>query len=492
MKFPTDLKDFEAVIGLEIHVQLKTRSKMFTDAPTGFGNPPNSLINAVVLGLPGSLPTLNKGAIEQAIKTGLLFDCTIPDRFQWDRKNYFYPDSPKNYQLTQLDHPVCVGGAVEIELAGPSRNEMGEHKWIGLDHAHLEEDVGKLTHTPGGSLVDYNRAGTPLLEIVTRPDLRSAEEAVALLQSVRMQLSAAGISDCDMEKGQMRCDANVSVRPNGHEGLNPRVEMKNLNSITGVRNAIQFEIQRQSRVYLKGGMVTQETRRWDADAGNTTSLRSKEDAHDYRYFPDPDLLPVEFPRERIEELKSELPERIFAKQRRYMERFAFPYSLTSVICYDPELSCFFEDALTHFNKDPKLLANYIANELQRERANAAGDGLLPIADLSIGPAHLAELARIVSDGTITKQIAKDVFVEMFKTGQMPAEIVQEKNLTAAEDDDDLKKLCEEVIQSNPVAAAQVREGNSKAMNSFIGPIMKASKGTADPQKVRRLLAEILQ
>ena len=328
------MPDYEAVIGLEIHVQLKTRSKMFTDAPTGFGQPPNSLTNAVVMGLPGTLPVLNKGAIEQAIRMGLVFGSEIPEVFQWDRKNYFYPDSPKNYQLTQKDSPVCIGGAVEIELASASRNLMGEHKIIHLDHAHLEEDVGKLTHFDKDSLVDYNRAGTPLLELVTQPDLRSADEAVALLQSIRMHLTAAGVSDCDMEKGQMRCDANVSVRPVGQETLNNRAEMKNLNSITGIKNAINYEIKRQIRAYEKGQAVTQETRRWDADTGRTSSMRSKEEAHDYRYFPDPDLLPVRFPRERVEELKAGLPENVFDRQRRYEAAFGLPYTVTSVICYD--------------------------------------------------------------------------------------------------------------------------------------------------------------
>jgi aspartyl-tRNA(Asn)/glutamyl-tRNA(Gln) amidotransferase subunit B len=486
------MPEYEAVIGLEIHVQLKTASKVFTDAPTGFGQPPNSLVNAVVMGLPGTLPVLNRSAIEQAIRMGLVFGCEIPDSFHWDRKNYFYPDSPKNYQLTQKDAPVCLGGQVEIELPGPSRNQMGEHRIIHLDHAHLEEDVGKLTHFDNESLVDYNRAGTPLLEIVTQPDLRSPEEAVALLQSIRMHLTAAGVSDCDMEKGQMRCDANVSVRPKGQAALNNRAEMKNLNSITGVRNAIAYEIRRQVRAYEAGKPVPQETRRWDADAGRTSSMRSKEEAHDYRYFPDPDLLPVRFPRERVEELRAGLPERVFDRQRRYMEQYALPYTLASVICRDHELAAYFEQALAACPGNPKALANYIANELQRERAAAAGDGLLPMEEVRMRPAALAGLVRMIDDGELGKHAAKEVLVEMFASGRDAAAIAAEKGLQSGpQDDGALEAWCRDAIAANPVAAQQVRDGSDKAINSFIGPVMKASKGKADPQAVRALLTRLI-
>jgi len=487
------MPEYEAVIGLEVHVQLKTASKMFTDAPTGFGQPPNSLTNAVVMGLPGTLPVLNKGAIEQAIKMGLIFDSSIPETFQWDRKNYFYPDSPKNYQLTQMDAPVCIGGEVEIELAGSSRNLMGEHKIIHLDHAHLEEDVGKLTHFENDSLVDYNRAGTPLLEIVTKPDLHSADEAVALLQSIRMHLTAAGVSDCDMEKGQMRCDANVSVRPVGQEALNNRTEMKNLNSITGVKNAIIYEIKRQTKAYEKGMRVPQETRRWDADVGRTSSMRSKEEAHDYRYFPDPDLLPVHFPRERVEELRTELPERVFVRQRRYYDSYSLPYTVTSVICYDHELALYFEEAMTAYGKNPKALANYIANELQRERSQASGDGNLPMSEVLLKPAALAGLVRAIDEGVITKQLARDVFIEMFQTGKSAESIIVEKGLKVEpQDESELEQWCRDAVAANAVAAQQVRDGNEKAINSFVGPVMKASRGKANPKAVRDTLLRIIQ
>lgn len=487
------MPEYEAVIGLEVHVQLKTESKMFTDAPTGFGAPPNSLTNAVVMGLPGTLPVLNKGAIEQAIRFGLIFGSEIPEMFQWDRKNYFYPDSPKNYQLTQLDAPCCVGGEVEIELAGPSRNQMGEHLIIHLDHAHLEEDVGKLTHFTKDSLVDYNRAGTPLLEIVTKPDLHSADEAVALLQSIRMHLTAAGVSDCDMEKGQMRCDANVSVRPKGQEGLNPRAEMKNLNSITGVKNAINYEIKRQSRVYDKGGSVTQETRRWDAEAGRTSSMRSKEEAHDYRYFPDPDLLPVHFPRERINELAEGLPERVFDRQRRYHETLDLPYTVTSVICYDHELADFFEQGLAEYGANPKALANYVANELQRERSQAQGDGYQPMSKVKLSAAALARMVKLIDDGKLTKQLAREVFVDMFSTGREAQAVMDEKGIKVeVQDAGELENWCREAIDSNPVAAQQFLDGNDKAVNSYMGPVMKASKGKANPKDVREMLVRLIR
>jgi len=488
--------EYEAVIGLEVHVQLKTESKMFSRVPQGFGAAPNTQTDPTILGLPGALPVLNHRAIEQSVKVGLIFGSEIPETCKWDRKNYFYPDSPKNYQISQYDQPICVGGAVEIEMPGPARNIMGEHRHVQLTRAHLEEDVGKLTHFENDSLVDYNRAGTPLLEIVTEPDIHSADEAVAFLQSLRMHLVAAGISDCDMEKGQMRCDANVSIRPVGSSVLNKRTEMKNLNSISGVKNAITYEIRRQIKLVEKGGTVVQETRRWDAEAGVTTSMRGKEEAHDYRYFPDPDLMPVRFPRERIDALRASLPERVFDKQRRYMDALGLPYTVTSVIAFDWELAHFFEAALRIYDGAPQAVANYIVNELQRERASAEGDGLLPMADLRIGPAHIAELARAVEEGVVSKHLAKDVFVEMFRSGKMPAAIIDEQGLATPAASDDavaqLEEWCRAAIAANAKAADEFRAGQAKALNSFIGPVMKAAGGRADPKLIRDTLIRLLQ
>jgi aspartyl-tRNA(Asn)/glutamyl-tRNA(Gln) amidotransferase subunit B len=484
--------EFEAVIGLEVHVQLKTASKMFTRVGQGFGSEPNTLTDPVIMGLPGVLPVLNERALEQSIKVGLIFDSEIPEVCKWDRKNYFYPDSPKNYQLTQFDQPICVGGEVEIELTGPSRNVMGEHRTVKLTRAHLEEDVGKLTHFDHDSLVDYNRAGTPLLEIVTEPDLHTPDEAVAFLQSLRMHLTAADVSDCDMEKGQMRCDANVSVRPKGSTELRKRTEMKNLNSITGVKNAIAYEIRRQIRAYENGEAVIQETRRWDADLGRTTSMRSKEEAHDYRYFPDPDLMPVRFPRERVEALKAALPERVFDQQRRYLDDLGLPYTVTSVICFDYELANYFEAALAVYGKNPKALANYVVNELQRERSASDGEGLLPMSAVKLTPERMAGLVKVIDDGVITKQIAKDVIVEMFATGDDAMAIIEAKGLKQeSTDSGELEGLVREVVAGNAKAAEEFRGGNDKAINSFIGPIMKATRGKANPQQVQELLRKVL-
>ena len=483
--------EFEAVIGLEVHVQLKTRTKMFTRVAQGFGEDPNTLTDPVIMGLPGVLPVLNLAAIEQSVKVGLIFDSEIPEVCKWDRKNYFYPDSPKNYQITQFDQPICVGGRVEVELVGESRNVMGEHRFVALTRAHLEEDVGKLTHFEQDSLIDYNRAGTPLLEIVTEPDLHTPEEAVAFLQSLRMHLVAAGISDCDMEKGQMRCDANVSVRPSGSSVLNKRTEMKNLNTISGVKNAIAYEVRRQTKVYQQGGSIVQETRRWDADAGMTTSMRGKEEAHDYRYFPDPDLMPVRLPRERIEALRTELPERVFDRQRRYQKDYDLPYTLTSVICFDHELAAYFERAMAAYNGNPKALANYIANELQRERSAAAGEGMLAMAEVKMEPEALAALVEVIDAGVISKQVAKDVLIAMFQTGKHPSVIIEEKGLKDDTDTDQLEAICREAVAGNAKAAGEFRAGNDKAINSFIGPIMKATRGKANPAVVQQLLRKVL-
>jgi hypothetical protein len=312
--------DFEAVIGLEVHVQVKTRSKMFSRTAAGFGHPPNTLTDPVVLALPGALPVINRAALDQVIKAGLMLDCEIAPVCKWDRKNYFYPDSPKNYQISQYDRPICLGGRVEIELPGPARNVMGPHRWIPLTRIHLEEDVGKLSHGADGSLVDLNRAGTPLMEIVSEPALRSADEAHAFLTALRSLMVAAGVSDCDMEKGQMRCDANVSIRPAGSEALGTKVELKNLNSISFVRDGIGHEIRRQEAVVAAGGTIVQETRDYDGQAGTSRSLRSKEMAHDYRYFPDPDLMPVRVDEAWKARLRAACPERPFDRQRRYFER----------------------------------------------------------------------------------------------------------------------------------------------------------------------------
>lgn len=510
---------YEPVIGLEVHVQLRTRRKMFARAPQGYGHEPNTLLDPVVLALPGTLPVLNKAAIDHMILMGLLFGCTIAKRCKWDRKNYWYPDSPKNYQISQYDQPLCTGGAVEIELPGPNRATMGEHLDIPLTRIHLEEDPGKLTHFGNYSLIDDNRTGTPLAEIVTEPALRTADEAVAFLKAVRLSLIAAGIADCDMEKGQMRCDANVSLRPKGSSILNTRTEMKNLNSFSAVKAAILSEIQRQESLYTSGraAEIIQETRRWDADRRCTFSLRGKEEAMDYRYFPDPDLMPVEVDESWKETLRQRLPERPYERQRRYLQSFGLPCSTASVLINDP-VACHLFEETTALGARPRDAANLIVNDLSRLRASndpqdqleappdhgdaadspvARGDG-----DTSPDPATpdgfgaitaplLAELLQLIENNTISRQIAQDILPELFQNGISPSVIVQNKGLAQNNDDAELEKFCAEAIAADPAAVSKFRSGNEKAINAFKGPVMKATKGKAAPQAVDRILRRLL-
>lgn len=479
---------YEAVIGLEVHVQVKTRSKMFARVAAGYGQPENTLTDPVVLALPGVLPVLNKEAIDKTIKAGLLLNCRIAEVCKWDRKNYFYPDSPKNYQLSQYDQPLCIGGGVEIELPGASRNVMGEHKVIPLTRIHLEEDVGKLNHSSRESLVDYNRAGTPLMEIVSDPAMHTADEAHAYLTSLRQTMVYGGISDCDMEKGQMRCDANISIRPVGETKLGTKVELKNLNSISFVRDGIAHEIARQIAVVESGGKIVQETRDYDGMTGTSQSLRSKEDAHDYRYFPDPDLMPVKVDAAWRERIAATCPERPFDKQRRFIEQYQLPYTLTSVLIPDLALCDWFEEAAKAAPGKAQAVANWIVNDLLRE-LGAAG---IQLSDTKVRPAQVSALVGLVEAGTITGQIAKQVFVEMFATGVEPAAIVEAKGLKSDTDSGELEQWCRESIAANAKALADFKAGKDSAINGFKGPVMKASKGKANPKLVdetlRRLLA----
>ncbi|HEY5078677.1 MAG TPA: Asp-tRNA(Asn)/Glu-tRNA(Gln) amidotransferase subunit GatB, partial [Opitutaceae bacterium] len=459
--------NFEAVIGLEVHVQLKTRSKMFTRVAAGFGEPENTLTDPVVLALPGTLPVMNKEALDKILKAGLLLGCEIAAVCKWDRKNYFYPDSPKNYQISQYDQPLCRGGSVEIELPGPARNVMGEHKTIALTRIHLEEDVGKLNHGESDSLVDFNRAGTPLMEIVSEPVLRSAEEAFAYLTALKAVMIYGRISDCDMEKGQLRCDANISIRPVGQAELGTKVELKNLNSISFVRDGIALEIKRQVAVALAGGTITQETRDYDGQTGVSRSLRSKEMAHDYRYFPDPDLMPVQVSAEWRAQVRATCPELPFDRQRRLQKEFGVPYTITSVLVPDRELGDFFEEA-ARLSAKPQAAGNWIANDLLRE----LGLSKLSLAQSKARPEHIAALVKLVDEGAILSNAAKEVFVDMFQTGEMPAAIVARKGLAAETNPDELERWCREAIAANPKSAADFRGGKDSAINAPKGPVMK--------------------
>jgi aspartyl-tRNA(Asn)/glutamyl-tRNA(Gln) amidotransferase subunit B len=480
--------NYEPVIGLEVHVQVKTRSKMFSRVAAAYGEPPNTLTDPVVLALPGALPVMNKAALDQVVRVGLLLGCDIAPVCKWDRKNYFYPDSPKNYQISQYDQPICRGGALEIELPGPARNVMGEHKRIPLTRIHLEEDVGKLNHFARESLVDFNRAGTPLMEIVTEPALHGAEEAYAFLAALRMLMVAGGISDCDMEKGQMRCDANVSIRPAGTAALGTKVELKNLNSISFVRDGIAAEIRRQIAVVEDGGTLVQETRDYDGETGASQSLRTKEMAHDYRYFPDPDLMPVVVDEAWKANLRASLPELPFDRQRRFFAEYQLPYTLTAVLVPDRGLSDYFEEAAKRCGR-PHAAANWIANDLLRE----LGGDTARLADCPLRPEHVAGLVRLVDDGVISSSLAKEVFAEVFRSGEAPDAVVARRGLRQSTDTGELERWCAGAIAANPKSVADFRAGRENAINAMKGHVMKQSQGRANPRRVdeilRRMLAE---
>jgi len=481
--------NYEAVIGLEVHVQIKTQSKMFTRVAAGYGHEPNTLTDPVVLALPGALPVMNKAALDAIIKAGLLLGCEIAPVCKWDRKNYFYPDSPKNYQISQYDQPICLGGAVEIELPGSARNIMGEHKKIPLTRIHLEEDVGKLNHGATDSLVDYNRAGTPLMEIVSDPAMHTAEEAYAYLTSLRATMIYGGISDCDMEKGQLRCDANISIRPVGATHLGTKVELKNLNSISFVRDGIEHEIKRQIAVVERGGTLVQETRDYDGQTGTSQSLRSKEMAHDYRYFPDPDLMPVKVDEPWKARLRAECPELPFAKQRRFIEQYQLPYSLTSVLVWDRALADYFEEAAKLAGPGKaQAVGNWIVNDLLRELSAAH----LSLAQSKVRPAHIAALVKLVDAGTVLTNAAKEIFIEMAATGDQPDAIADRKGLKATPtDSNELEQWCRDSIAANPKAVTEFKSGKESALNAFKGPIMKAAKGKANPKLVDETLRKLL-
>lgn len=480
--------EYEAVIGLEVHVQIKAESKIFTRCRAGYGYEPNTLVDPVIMGLPGALPVMNKAALDGIIKAGLALNCTIPDTCKWDRKNYFYPDSPNNYQITQYDQPICEGGWVEIEMPGHNRGVMGEHKKIKLTRIHLENDVGKLNHFSEDSLVDYNRAGTSLMEIVSEPDMHSGEDAFAFLTAIRQTMIYCGISDCDMEKGQMRADANISVRPVGETKLGTKIELKNLNSITGVKNGIEYEIKRQIRELKKGNTIKQATWRWNAELGQTEMMREKEDAHDYRYFPDPDLMPVKIDDEWRKRIQDEIPELPWDKQRRFVEEYELPYSITSVLVPDRNLSDWFEIAAKQAPKSAQAIGNLVVNDLLRDLSETG----TKLEDCKVTPDTLLGLVRVVEKGVIPKNVAnKDVFPEMFKTGEAAEQVIERKGLKPDFDEGQVKAWCQEAINENPKPVEDYRSGNEKALNALLGPVMKKSRGKANPQVVNKLIRELL-
>uniref|UniRef100_A0A7C4RSK7 Aspartyl/glutamyl-tRNA(Asn/Gln) amidotransferase subunit B n=1 Tax=Desulfatirhabdium butyrativorans TaxID=340467 RepID=A0A7C4RSK7_9BACT len=473
--------EFEAVIGLEVHAQLKTATKIFCGCSTAFGAAPNTQVCPVCLGMPGVLPVLNRKVVEYAIRMGLATHCSISTESRFARKNYFYPDLPKGYQISQYEQPICHHGWIDISL------EEGT-KRIGITRIHMEEDAGKLLHDPGGSFsrVDLNRTGVPLIEIVSEPDMRSPEEAVAYLKSLHSILRYLDICDGNMEEGSFRCDANVSVRPKGSEGFGTRTEIKNVNSFRFIEKALQYEIRRQIDVVLDGCSVIQETRLWDSTNQQTFSMRGKEEAHDYRYFPDPDLVPLHIDDPWIREIERSLPELPDAKRKRFMEVYGLSAYDAAMLTSDRELADYFERCAAR-SGNPKGSCNWIIGPLLALlKTEASG-----IDTIRIQPEDLAELIQLIDRGTISGKIAKTVFEEMAASGKKAEVIVQEKGLVQVSDSAQIETIVQQVIAANPKEAAEYRAGKEKLMGFFVGQVMKASRGKANPQVVNEMLKKML-
>jgi aspartyl-tRNA(Asn)/glutamyl-tRNA(Gln) amidotransferase subunit B len=491
--------EYEAVIGLETHVQLKTKSKMWCGCANAFGSPPNTNVCPVCLGLPGVLPVPNDEALRLTVLTGFMLNCEIPRFAKFDRKSYFYPDMPKNYQITQYDKPSTANGRVEFEFNGGLSR-------VRITRAHLEEDVGKSTHFERNSGVDFNRAGVPLMEIVSEPDLTSADMAYEYLNALKDILVYGGVSDCDMEKGMVRCDVNVSVRPRGTKELGAKIEIKNMNSFSGVRRALEYEIPRQIEVLTKGGRLIQSTRRWDDAAGVTEEMRTKEHAHDYRYFPDPDLMPLAPTDAWLAEVKSRVVELPLARKQRFMKDYGLPASDAQTFVWDVPLGNYFE-GIAKKSKNPKAVANWVINNLRaklaesssrREEAPSEDPAIdqslltsaaagLTLDNLKFKPEAILELTGLVDAKTISSSAAQQVFAEMFDTGKSPAAIVQEKGLAQVSDTGAIEKFCDEAIAANPGPANDFKSGKAAALNFLKGQVMKLSKGKANPALVGEIL-----
>ena len=472
---------YEPVIGLEVHAQLLTQSKMFCACGTSFGLPANTQTCPICLGMPGTLPVVNRKAVEMAIRTGLALNCTIRSTNRFARKNYFYPDLPKGYQISQYEEPICEHGWVEASVGSSPKR-------IKIRRAHLEEDAGKNVHDAGagGSRVDLNRAGTPLLEIVTEPDMRSADEVVAYLKMLRDVLMYLGVCDGNMEEGSLRCEPNLSLRPVGQKALGTKVELKNINSFKFVKEALEYEIKRQTNVLNEGGKVNQETRLWDVEKGVTATMRSKEEAHDYRYFPDPDLVPLSLSVEWIEELRQTVPELPAVRQKRFVSEYGLPEYDTGVLTVSKPLADYFESCVKLFNQ-PKAVSNWVMGELLRELNNSG----TAVGDSPVSPERLVSLLKLVDNGTISLKVAREIFPELYASKMSPEQIVQEKGLTQVSDEGALGKIIDEVIAKNPAQVAQYRSGKEQVFGFFVGQVMKESGGKANPGKVNELLKKKL-
>ncbi|MFC5468599.1 Asp-tRNA(Asn)/Glu-tRNA(Gln) amidotransferase subunit GatB [Cohnella suwonensis] len=475
------MSKYETVVGLEVHVELHTKSKIFCGCSTSFGAPPNTHTCPVCLGHPGVLPVLNRQAVEYAMKAAMAINCEIAEWCKFDRKNYFYPDSPKAYQISQYDQPVGQNGWIDIEVDGTTKR-------IGITRLHLEEDAGKLTHIEGGfgSLVDLNRVGTPLVEIVSEPDIRSPEEAKAYLEKLRAIMQYCDVSDVKMEEGSLRCDANISIRPYGQEKFGTRAELKNMNSFRGVQRGLEYEELRQADILDSGGTVVQETRRWDEAQGKTFSMRGKEEAHDYRYFPDPDLVRLHIDAEWKARVKASIPELPDARQARYIQQFGLSSYDAGVLTASMKLADFFEESLKH-TTDAKASANWIMGEL----LGYLNANNLELGDVKITGQGLGEMIQLIEKGTISNKIAKTVFKGMLESGKSPQSIVEEQGLVQISDEGAIVAIVDAVIAANPQSVEDFRGGKDKAIGFLVGQIMKETKGKANPGLVNKLLVERL-
>ncbi|MDP7045871.1 MAG: Asp-tRNA(Asn)/Glu-tRNA(Gln) amidotransferase subunit GatB [SAR324 cluster bacterium] len=474
--------EFEPVIGLEIHLQLATASKIFCSCSTEFGNPPNANTCPVCLGLPGALPVLNRNVPEFAAQLGIALNCEVRLDSQFARKNYFYPDLPKAYQISQFDRPICENGWLDIETESRGKSR------IGITRIHMEEDAGKLVHTEGStdSLVDLNRAGVPLLEIVSEPDVRSAEEAKVYMEKIHAIATTIGVSVGDMEKGHLRCDANVSLRPSGQKEFGTRTETKNLNSFRFVKQAITYEMQRQREEILDGKTIVQETRLWDTERKVTFSMRSKEEADEYRYFPDPDLPLVRLSPELLKTFRKNLPELPEAKQQRFMKEHGLSGYDAEVLSADKEIAAYFEKILS-YGASPKIACNWVIGELTRVM-NESGKSL---DEIKLSPQNLADLTKFIEGGEISNKIAKTIFEEMLNSTKTPAQIIEEKGLKQVSDAGELGQIADELLAANQQQVEQYRAGKTKVIGFFVGQMMKQTRGKGNPAVINSLLKEKL-
>ncbi|EOS58778.1 MULTISPECIES: Asp-tRNA(Asn)/Glu-tRNA(Gln) amidotransferase subunit GatB [Paenibacillus] len=473
---------YETVIGLEVHVELHTKSKIFCGCSTEFGAPPNTHTCPVCLGHPGVLPVLNRQAVDYAMKAAMALNCEIGDVCKFDRKNYFYPDSPKAYQISQYDQPIGKNGYIDIEVDGKTKR-------IGITRLHLEEDAGKLTHVDGGyaSLVDFNRVGTPLVEIVSEPDISSPEEARAYLEKLRAIMLYCEVSDVKMEEGSMRCDANISLRPWGQKEFGTRAELKNMNSFRGVVRGLEYEQLRQAEILDEGGEVEQETRRWDETQGKTFSMRGKEEAHDYRYFPDPDLVTLHIDQEWKDRIRASIPELPDARKARYTSEYGLPEYDAGVITSSKALADLFESSL-EYTKDAKAVSNWIMGDL----LGYLNSNSLELSDVKLTGQGLGEMIGLLEKGTISSKIAKTVFKEMLQSGKLPQQIVEEQGLVQISDEGAIMAIVQEVVANNPASVEDYKAGKEKAIGFLVGQVMKQSKGKANPGLVNKLLVEVLK